>query len=287
MHHCSVDCMEKVQFPHFGSSSQAAETFYQRKMSVTPCGVVDEVDGTGITYLFSEQAGKMNSNHMVNILEETVDKMKEKSDSRHFKLNLDNCAVNKCYLVLRWVADLLVEGLYDTAEIHFMVAGHTKFGPDRMFGWLTSVVNNSDLFELDDVAKAVAKARVAYFKANKKEHPYDVVIVDSFSENGKSYFFSDFKEYYDGSYSEFGTISKLHRLKFEKVDDTPILFAKEFSEDETWTRIDFVTNYDINKGLNELEKVALKPAKLADLQKQLKFIPGGVLSYVPPIDVKP
>lgn len=109
--------MELLQLPSFGGSSQPAETFYLRKMSVTPAGVFDEVEQTGVTYLFSQLHGKTNSNHITSILDDAIDKKKKTgTNNRKLRVNWDNCSVNKCYLLARYGIELIRLGLYDSVE---------------------------------------------------------------------------------------------------------------------------------------------------------------------------
>ncbi len=273
--------MELLQLPSFGGSSQPAETFYLRKMSVTPAGVFDEVEQTGVTYFFSQLHGKSNSNHITSILDDTIDKKKKTgSNNRKLRVNWDNCSVNKCYLLARYGIELIRLGLYDSVEFAFMVAGHTKFSPDRMFGWLSGVLKVVDIFEVADVVTAVDRARLLYKRAHKKECPYSVRLVDSFDKNGDSDFFSDWSAYFGKSFAPFGFLTKLHRLKFFKAGSTFELKVKDKTSDATWRQVKFFKSAQENKKkLLKLQMVPMKAAKIADLKKMAKFVPGGKLSY--------
>jgi hypothetical protein len=280
--HFSLDCMELIQLPHFGGSAQPAESFYLRKMSVTPFGVFDEAEQTGVVYLFSQRHGKTNSNHVASILDDVVNKKKKSGvNNRKLRVNFDNCSVNKCYLLCRFAVELIRSGRYDSVEFAFMVAGHTKFGPDRMFGWLSTVLKNVDIFEVTDIAMEVEKAQSIYLRERKVASPYSVTIIDGFDDKGQSKFFGDWKSYFGDSFRPFGFLSELHRLKFSKSATSIAIKAKEKSSDNTWKPVKFLK--PVKKGkriLKKLKKVPMKKAKIADLKRMTKFIPGGFLSYV-------
>ena len=279
--HFSIDCMELLQLPSFGGSSQPAETFYLRKMSATPAGVFDEVEQTGVTYLYSQLHGKTNSNHIASILDDTIEKKKKSGvDNRKLRVNWDNCSVNKCYLLARFGIEQIRLGRYDSVEFDFMEAGHTKFSPDRMFGWLSGVLKVVDIFELSDAVSAVDRARLLYARAHKKECPYSLILVDSFDENGNSEFFYDWITYFGKSFKSFGFLTSLHRLKFFQSGLSNELKAKEHTSDKSWKAIKFYKpSKIINKNIYSLKKVPMKPAKVADIKKMTKFVPSGFLSY--------
>ena len=44
---------------------------------------------------------------------------------------------------------------FDEVTFHFMVAGHTKFSPDRMFGYASRQLKKRKLLEVDDVVDAI------------------------------------------------------------------------------------------------------------------------------------
>jgi hypothetical protein len=52
---------------------------------------------------------------------------------------MDNCGVNKGYLMCAFAISLVTLGIFDQVHLDWLVAGHTKFTPDRMFGSLSWV----------------------------------------------------------------------------------------------------------------------------------------------------
>jgi hypothetical protein len=47
--------------------------------------------------------------------------------------------------------DVIRSGMIDPIHVAFMVAGHTKFDPDRMFSAIANGYNNSDIFNIDEL----------------------------------------------------------------------------------------------------------------------------------------
>lgn len=264
-------------------SPQPAETFYLRKMSVTPMGVFDEVDQTGVVYLFSQRHGKTNSNHVASILEKHIESLKMKGRNRRkLRLQLDNCSVNKCYMLIRYAAYLLNTGLYDEIEICFMVAGHTKFSPDRMFSWLTGILRDIDVFEVDDIVAASESARRVHLSQQGKELSYRIESLDSFTDDGYSEFFFDWNSYFDESFRRFGYLNDSHVFSLRWDSGEIALHVKEFCDSEP-IPTSFIKDHTLPEFVYRLEKVPLKAAKVQDLRKMLKYIPSGRLSYVDPM----
>ena len=55
--------------------------------------------------------------------------------------------------LIGYFAFLIALGCYKEVTLHYMVAGHTHFSPDRVFGWLRGQLKNSDIFDMEDVRK--------------------------------------------------------------------------------------------------------------------------------------
>ena len=49
------------------------------------------------------------------------------------------------------------EGVFEQIEVDYLIAGHTRFHPDRYFAWLSNVVKKSDFFSLSDYVEVVEK----------------------------------------------------------------------------------------------------------------------------------
>ena len=58
-------------------------------------------------------------------------------------------------IVIQELAWKIIEGLNDTAEILFMLAGHTKFTPDSFFGLFKHVYRRSLIETMTDIVHVV------------------------------------------------------------------------------------------------------------------------------------
>ncbi len=277
--HLSMDCMEKIQLPEFGASPQPAETYFFRNFSVTPHGIFDEFTGKGRVYLHSEIFGKTSGNHVLSILDMTIKMKKLQANNRSLRVNWDNWKGNKCYVVLVYLCLLVDKGLYDEAEGAFMLAGHTKFSPDRMFAWLTELIKNRDLFEIADILGFV---RSELLKRNEKERQssYEVLSAEGLTEDGLSSFFWDYKAQMKSIPHSFKSIAKSHQFRIHKVDGKTVVDVKEFSDDSNFNRHPFKPPGPLTP-LIRLKPSPLKAAKIKDLKKYLPYVPNGNLSYIP------
>lgn len=55
------------------------------------------------------------------------------------------------------------DGWFDEVDIDFLIAGHTKFSPDRMFGWMSSVLRLEDYFSSEDMQKLFRRRKGARY----------------------------------------------------------------------------------------------------------------------------
>ncbi len=277
--HFSLDCMEKIQLPYFGGSPQPALTYFLRKFSVTPNGLFDEVTKKGVVLLHSELLGKTNANHILSVLDSGIQEKKRSGiDNRSIVVNLDNWKGNKNAYVAVYLALLVDLGLYDEAEAAFMLPGHTKFSPDRMFAWLSEMLKKRDLFEISDILSTVeSEMRI---RGAKAQASYKVVSGEEMDGFGNSTFFTDYKSSISHLYHKFRGISKMHRMRARRVDERVIFEVKEFTEDPNWKLIDFYVSLPPGNFL-PLQSIPMKAAKVKDLKKYLPFIPGRKLSYIP------
>ena len=77
---------------------------------------------------------------------------------------LDNAgSTNKNKFYFSWCMELVESKLFDHVHVAFLIAGHTKFAPDRIFAAIAQTYNTSDVFcidELHDVCSAHGTAIV-------------------------------------------------------------------------------------------------------------------------------
>ncbi len=166
---------------------------------------------------------------------------------------------------------------YDLVEIHFRIAGHTKFSPDRMFAYFSELLKALDLFEVEDIVHAW----MAEYVISKGKLPYSVTSLES-TTSGKTDHFFDFKDFFKGLFKAFEGISSHHLIQISRKPKGIVVQTKEFSNDSSWVEVPFWKNKnEFDPEFKELPVVPLKAAKIKDLRDSLSFIPSGKLSYVP------
>ena len=60
-------------------------------------------------------------------------------------------STNKNRYMFAWTIDAVQSCSLDSTHVAFMVAGHTKFDPDRMFSTIANGYNHSDIFNIDEL----------------------------------------------------------------------------------------------------------------------------------------
>ena len=75
---------------------------------------------------------------------------------------MDNAtSTNKNRYLLGWALEMVQHGMLDSVRTPFLVTGHTKFAPDRVFASIANSYNKLDVFncqELIDIASRYATA---------------------------------------------------------------------------------------------------------------------------------
>ena len=157
----SVDYQMSKLVPHWGFSPQPGSTYYFQKLSHDILGIVNHSDKTSCIYIFDERTGPKNTDHTVSYITNYLcDSGIVPTWVRRLHLFLDNaCSTNKNYYMLGWASELVQQGRFDFIRISFLIAGHTKFGPDLLFFQVSQTFSRSDVFntaELGGIARQYA-----------------------------------------------------------------------------------------------------------------------------------
>lgn len=229
-------------------------------------GIIDEETKEGTIYLYDARYGATTSSHVISILDLYL-KTHLLGTKRHLYLTFDNCGVNKNRWLVGYLFYLVDVGLFDSISWGFPVAGHTKFGPDTMFGWFSSYIHQFNLYEVDDIVE----------RANHHLTPksYSTHLVEGNE-------LLDWKRFIDPAITEVSGISKMHQLEVFKDGRHTRIRSKEWSKDE-WKDITITKRRftDIDS-LIQLPKVPLSAKKLDDLFYLESFVPAKYLSYAHP-----
>ena len=70
---------------------------------------------------------------------------------RRLSIFLDNATTNKNRYLFGWAMEMLQSGILSYLHISFMIAGHTKFAPDRLFATIGSAFKVADTFTIDEL----------------------------------------------------------------------------------------------------------------------------------------
>ena len=70
---------------------------------------------------------------------------------------LDNAtSTNKNRFLFAWAMELVSSGMISHVHISFMIAGHTKFAPDRLFATIGSAYKVADVFTINELKSLCA-----------------------------------------------------------------------------------------------------------------------------------
>jgi hypothetical protein len=222
--------------------------------------------------------GKTCGNHVISVVNTHICselKAREKDLYKHLYLTFDNCAVNKNYMMVgyefisslsavsltSYMVLLVMNGKFESVQVNYPVAGHTKFGPDGMFGWLGPLLRNFDLYEIDDI---VTRAKGAAHYSVEKIDPALLLDYTAFIS--------------DHILKSVNGINARHQILVTKTEAGCKLQLRDYSSAE------WVLHKQFNSPLppfkaTKLVQQELSAAKVKDLLKQEKYSPTGLLSY--------
>lgn len=113
---------------------------------------------------------------------------------------------------------MLVKELHDSINYSFLIAGHTKFSPDRSFGIIKRVHKVNFVFSLYEFTEMVEASRI--IGVNKAQlvgtHDGSIIVL--------AYNWSSFLKQY---FNKVPQIKKYHHFRFSKDEPSKLSF-KEF-----------------------------------------------------------
>lgn len=154
-----VLCFDFAQNVGYPSSPQQPGSAYFK--SLRKCGIFGIFNaGTKEqhNYLIDEaqDVGK-GPNCVISMLDHYLSKHSSEEDV--VTLFADNCvSQNKNNVMLHYLSDRVQRGLNKRIELDFLLTGHTKFAPDRMFGILKVRFSKSNVDDYEDLVKCVVSS---------------------------------------------------------------------------------------------------------------------------------
>ena len=143
----SADYMMSKNLPFWGESPQPAKTYYQMKLVCDVFGIVNHSEkASNHTYICDElAAGPKNTDHTISFLNHFID-MQIDSWVKNITFCLDNAKICKCKYLLAWADQLVNQGRFKSIRFIYLVVGHTKFEPDRLFSSIARTFYVRDVF---------------------------------------------------------------------------------------------------------------------------------------------
>ena len=118
--------------------------------------IIDHREGNRTVYIFDERSGPKNTDHTVSYLTHFM-KNCFPMWLKRVHLFLDNaCSTNKNAFLMSWAVELVQQGVMDFIRVSFMVVGHTKFEPDRLFSMTAKAYASSDVFSTEELATTMS-----------------------------------------------------------------------------------------------------------------------------------
>lgn len=157
--HLSFDYAQQVHYPF--NCQQIGPAYFKTPRKCHIFGVSDEARAQQVNYLIDEAdtVGK-GANSVICMMHHYMDfHVNPSAKHETHLLHADNCAgQNKNNANLHYWLWRTVIGLSSEVEISFMMAGHTKFSPDRFFGLMKRQYNRSIVDTIFDIADVVRKS---------------------------------------------------------------------------------------------------------------------------------
>ncbi len=199
----SMDFAQNVSFP--SGPQQVGTAYFKSARKAAIFGITNERQNIQHTFCIDESdlIGK-GPNTVLSMLDYYLCNIHPKNNLIIFA---DNCvSQNKNNTVIRYLQYLVDTGKCLYVELNFLLSGHTKFSPDRLFGVFKAKYAKSNVDCFSDVIECVAKS---------SPNGYNVpVAVRNPNSNVPTVPWKDFDHYFASAYNSLSGISKFHHFNF-------------------------------------------------------------------------
>lgn len=215
----SFDYAQNVAYPASPQTTGAAYFKSARKSSLF--GILDEKRKVQTNFLVDESRsiGK-GPNSVISMLHYFL----EKHPADHVVAFADNCvSQNKNNALLRYLCWRIRTNLNKTISLNFLISGHTKFGPDRMFGLIKMKYSRSYVDCYDDLVRCVNESSIRGLNVSVRDQDIDWRDWDNFLKDsyttlpGKNTMITSNNSFFANNYLQelrsFTTSTSLKKMK--------------------------------------------------------------------------
>ena len=151
--HYSFDFAQQVHIPH--DPMQPGPMYFMCPRKVGIFGVCCEGIPQQVNYLIDEaNSTSKGSEAVISYLHHFFERYG--LGEKEVNLHCDNCAgQNKNNFVLAYLMWRVLTGRHEKISLHFMMSGHTKFGPDWCFGLLKRKFRRTPVSSLQQLSQCV------------------------------------------------------------------------------------------------------------------------------------
>ena len=215
--HYSFDFAQQVHVP--SNPMQPGPIYFKTPRKCGIFGVMCEAIPRQVNYLIDEacEVGR-GANTTISFLHHYFEN--HGLGENHVHLHADNCSgQNKNNYFMWYLAWRTMLQLHNTINYSFLVAGHTKFGPDRCFGIIKRAYKVTYISSLYELAKMVDfSSTIGVNKAQLVGKHDGKVIVPVYD-------WSNFLSHY---FTKIPNIKSYHHFRFSK-DEPGKVYFKEFN----------------------------------------------------------
>lgn len=270
--HISVDAQKIMRLPSIGIGDQPGRFYYLQKIKLYNMGVVDEGTGKGICFLWDQVthgSGGTSGDHVCSAIYHFL--QRAYVGDKKLLVTVDNCKVNKSFYVLGFCHHLALLGYFDEVELHFLVEGHTRMAPDRMFGWCSSRLKRTRVCSVEEVAAVLNKRglRPPTYCA------IPLVPGDLFG----------FKAALEPRYKEVANIAKYYSFLFTRAPRTGIVQVNAKKTSDSSRSVDITSQLVRSLFHEDLQPRPIAPAPLdkktiKDLRQCAEYFPDSKMPHI-------
>ena len=214
--HYSFDYAQQVHFP--SNPMQPGPIYFKTPRKCGIFGVMCEAVPRQVNYLIDEAAavGK-GANATISYVHHFF--VRHGLGETDVHLHADNCAgQNKNNYFLWYLAWRIATELHQSIKYSFLIAGHTKFGPDRCFGILKKAYKVSYISSIYELAQMVdTSSNTGVNKAQLVSTHDGRVIVPVY----------DWCTFLGQYFKKIANIKKFHHFRFSK-EEPGVVYCREY-----------------------------------------------------------